>query len=149
MGQLINTDILNTTISDDTEIFKIYTHKLNDYNEMYNANNQLKNINNQEYNKIKKFNENINNKLYVQKQNYLLKEASVYQYEMRNNIILITVIVISLLFYIVAYYINGYLSNKKLFFITSSIMLIYLFIVWIIIKFVSWRRINSWNQYYF
>lgn len=149
MSQLINTDSLNTTVLNDNEIFKTYTHKLNDYNEMYNANNQLLGINNEEYDKIKLFNDDVNNKLHILKQDYLLKEAGIHLYEMRSNIILFTIIVVSLLFYIVAFYVDSRLNGKTLIYMISGIMLIYIFIIWIITKFISWRKINAWNQYYF
>lgn len=149
MSQLINTDNLNTTVLNDNEVFKTYTHKLNDYNEMYNANNQLLGINNQEFNKINSFNNDVNNKLHILKQDYLLKEAGIHLYEMRNNIILFTIVIVSLLFYIIAFYVDGKLNNKTLIYIMSGIMMIYLIIIWIIIKFISWRKKNAWNQYYF
>lgn len=149
MSQLINTDNLNNSVSDDTNLYKSYTHKLNDYNELYNANKQLNEINKHSYQDITQFNDNIDTKLHILKQNYLLKESGIHQYEMRCNIILFTIIISSLLLYIIACYVDGRLNNKKLYYIMGSIILVYLFIVWIIVKFISWRKNKAWNQYYF
>lgn len=148
-GKLVNMNNLNNSVKSDTDLYTSYTHKLNDYNELYNANNQLKNVNRNELDKMSTFSNNVDNRLHILKQNYLLSEAGVNQYNLRIKILIITIIVLSILVSLASYSFEGKIQTKTMINIVIGTVIGWLLIIYIVVKINSSRRNDSWQQYYF
>ena len=66
------------------------THKLNDYNEIYNLNTYLDGANSTELERLSYTNETLKTRLLKLKQEYLLEDRGVKAYTFRSNILYFT-----------------------------------------------------------
>lgn len=122
------------------------TTKLNDYNEIENLNKHVNSANTQELGKLRTFNNQLQTKLLKAKQNYMLMDYGIHEYDMINNILGFTIIVVSLALFVVS---RTSPENKKtLVWTCLGIALFYLIIVLVILKQNSSRRTYAWSQWY-
>jgi cytochrome c-type biogenesis protein CcmH/NrfG len=138
--------------SDILELEKIkyldLTHKLNDYNEIYNLNTYLDGTNTTELDKLSYTNETLKTRILKLKQEYLAQESDVKLYTFRNNILYFSTIVIAFILCIVAFYSEGSFSGKFTVIIILCILTVYFFILLLLIKANVERRTYAYDQYY-
>jgi hypothetical protein len=124
------------------------THKLNDYNEIYNVNKHIDKSTDEEMGRLLSIHNSLKIKILKLKQQYLLFEHSLHTYRFRCNIIYFTFIVTSALLLIIGYYYENKISNMWTFILFTVTSLIYCILVLIFIKNNSNRRSYAYNQYY-
>lgn len=127
------------------------THKLNDYNEIYNLNTYLDGANSTELERLSYTNETLKTRLLKLKQEYLLEDSGVKAYTFRSNILYFTAIILSIVLCLTAVYVeggNGGLSAKWAIIISIGIIVIYFIILLVIVKAYIERRYYAYDQYY-
>ena len=115
------------------------THKLNDYNEIYNLNTYLDGANSTELERLSYTNETLKTRLLKLKQEYLLEDSGVKAYTFRSNILYFTAIILSIVLCLTAVYVeggNGGLSAKWAIIISIGIIVIY-FIILLVGKLIN------------
>lgn len=122
------------------------TTKLNDYNEIENLNKHMMSANTQELDKLRTFNNQLKTKLLKAKQNYMLMDYGIHEYDLINNLLGFTIIMVCLTLFIVS---RTSPENKKmLVWICMGLALFYMIVVLIVLKQNSSRRTYAWSQWY-
>ncbi len=124
------------------------THKLNDYNEIYNVNTYLQGAYSQELERLMVMNNDLKTNLLRLRQEYMTNESGISAYRFRTNIVYFTLIVICIILMVTTLFAQGKLSARMLFIICLVIIVIYFIIVLIMIKSNNERRAYSYNQFY-
>ena len=124
------------------------THKLNDYNEIYNVNKHISKATTEEMSKLKEINDNLKVRILKLKQEYLLYENGLHTYRFRCNIMYFTFIIVSALILLIGYYFENKINNMWTFIIFTSTCITYLVMVLIFIKNNSNRRSYAYHQFY-
>lgn len=120
------------------------TNKLNDYNEIYNLNQHLIDSNDLEIIKLKKYNDTIVTKLMKMKQDYMLTDYSINEYELYSKILSFTIICVCILLFFIAK-----LNDKAtLIKIAGIVGIVYLIILMFILSSNQNRRKYAWSQWY-
>ena len=125
------------------------THKLNDYNEIYNVNTYVKDTNALQLERFNATNNNLRTRLLRMKQEYMLKEHDISEYRFRTNIIYFTFIIISFVLIIATMFMLDKMSGTIAMVVSISVLLVYLIILMFVMKAQANRKKNSYNQYYF
>lgn len=120
------------------------THKLNDYNEIYNLNQHLLDVNTLEEDKLVGFNNQIVTKLMKMKQNYLLTDYAINEFSMYSNILAFTIIIVAFMLVFVA----KSTSTDFMIKVCIGFGIFYLLVLMIILKSNANRRKYAWTQYY-
>lgn len=122
------------------------THKLNDYNEIWNLNQHLIDVNTIEERKLNEFNDMIVTKLMKMKQQYMITDYAINESAMYTKILMFTIIVASFLIVIVSK--TQPEGKKQLIAICTGAGVFYLIVLMFILKSSSNRRKYSWSQWY-
>lgn len=124
------------------------THKLNDYNEIYNVNTYLQGAYGMELERLLATNNDLKTHLLRMKQEYMTNESGINAYRFRTNVVYFTILVVSVILMITALFTQGKLGARMLFIICAVIIVIYFIIVLIMIKSNNERRYYAYNQFY-
>ena len=130
------------------------THKLNEYNEIYNVNDYLKKTAGSEIVRLQSSLDNLRKFILQQQQRYLLEDYSLNDTYFRTNIIRWTGIVSSILLLIAATVASGksgavgITSNKTMFMMAGFIVVIYMIIVLAMARSQTERRKTAYQQFY-
>lgn len=127
------------------------THKLNDYNEIYNLNTYLDGANSSELERLSYTNETLKTRLLKLKQEYLLEDRGVKAFTFKSNVLYFTAIVVSIVLCLAAVYVQGGtggLSGKMAVIISVVIIVIYFLILLFVVKANIERRYYAYDQYY-
>jgi len=127
------------------------THKLNDYNEIYNLNTYLDGANSTELERLSYTNETLKTRLLKLKQEYLLEDRGVKAYTFRSNILYFTTIITSIVLCLAAVYVEGGaggLSAQMAVMISIGIIVVYFIILLFIVRANIERRYYAYDQYY-
>jgi uncharacterized membrane protein len=135
----------NIVVEDKVKYLDL-THKLNDYNEIYNLNKHLLDTNNMEYDKLYNGSNQIKTKLMKSKQEYMLLDYSINEYKMYSNLLAFTIFIVCVLLFFVTKATKE--TQKQLIIILSVIAVIYLIIVIVILKTSGNRRNYAWTHWY-
>ena len=149
MSQFVDLNSITGSLDSDTKTFKERTARLNDLNEIYNANTQLNDINQLELIKINEMNDTLQNQVNVAKQKFLLQEYGIHAYAMRNSILLFTLVVVAVVFFIAAMFVQNVLTGNTVLTIAGVLFILYALIVFFIVRAAGNRRKSSWNKLYF
>jgi len=126
------------------------THQLNNFNEIYNMNTYVSNINKSEIDRINDYNRTLNTRILQLKQDYLLKEYKVHNYQFWYNVMYFTIVMSGIALAIMAFY----LTNKEAMSFTIVLVILgvlsvlYLIVLLSVLSLKIIRRNNSWNQFY-
>ena len=113
------------------------THKLNDYNEIYNLNTYLDGANTSELERLSYTNETLKTRLLKLKQEYLLEDRGVKAYTFRSNVLYFTSIIVSIVLCLAAVYVEGGtggLSAKMAVMISIGLIVVYFIIL------LGWKK---------
>lgn len=124
------------------------THKLNDYNEIYNTNSYIKNLNDTDFDRVSRMNQTLKNKIMTLKQQYLINDHDIEQYKFRINILYFTVFIICILLLFLTLFVKDKLKKQPTIIICSVIIFVYLLITLILVKINLERRQNAYKQFY-
>ena len=138
----IQEDVLNTSQIKYLDV----THKLNDYNEIYNLNQHLLDNNSQEFERLNTFNNQLKNKLMKAKQSYMLMDYGIHEYEMYNNLLVFTIVVASIALFVVSK--TPVEQKNKLIWGCGIIGVVYLIIMMVALSSKPSRRKYAWSQWY-
>lgn len=124
------------------------THKLNDYNEIYNMNTYVQNTNTQELDRLNTTNNTLKTRILRLKQEYLLTESGKRQWAFRTNLMMFTGIVTGLVVILLTMYSSDKLAVRPLVISCLVILVIYLLIVIYLVVANTERRNYAYDQYY-
>lgn len=124
------------------------THKLNDYNEIYNVNTYLQGAYGIELDRLIATNDELKTHLLRMKQEYMTNESGINAYRFRINIVYFTIFIICIILMITTLFAQNKLGARTLFIICLVIIIIYFIIVLIMIKSNNERRYYAYNQFY-
>jgi cytochrome c oxidase subunit IV len=139
-----------TSIQSNELTYKDSTNQLNNFNEIYNMNTYVSNINKKEIDRINDYNKTLSTRVLQLKQDYLLKEYKVYNYQFWYNVMYFTIVMSGIGLAVIAFY----LTNKEAISFTLVLVflgvlsLLYLMIIISVLSLKIIRRNNSWNQFY-
>lgn len=139
---------MNTSFETNKIKYLDLTHKLNDYNEIYNVNSYIQENNNMELDRLNSSNNTIKTRILRMKQEYLLNDQSIKEFNFRKNILYFTIVIICIILSIVALYVQDKINIKLTMIACGSISIIYLFILMFVINANVNRRSYAYNQYY-
>lgn len=139
---------MNTSFETNKIKYLDLTHKLNDYNEIYNVNSYIQENNNMELDRLNSSNNTIKTRILRMKQEYLLNDQSIKEFNFRKNILYFTIVIICIILSIVALYVQDKINIKLTMIASGSISIIYLFILIFVINVNVNRRSYAYNQYY-
>jgi RsiW-degrading membrane proteinase PrsW (M82 family) len=122
------------------------THKLNDYNEIWNLNQHLIDVNTVEERKLNEFNDMIVTKLMKMKQQYMLTDYAINETAMYTKVMMFTIIIAAFLLVIVSK--TQPEGKKQLISICVGAAVFYLIVLMFILKSSANRRSYSWSQWY-
>jgi len=131
---------------DEKKNFVLWTHKLNDYNEIYSLNKYLDGANGKELDKMSKYSNNIRSKLQSLKQSYFGFDYGIHNVDMRINIAILTTFVVCLCLTTVASKIMG--TNVTVI-VTMTILSVYLLFLILYLKSQSRRDRTNWSAWNF
>lgn len=135
-------------IQNSLNSFDRRTYLLNDYNEVYNVNKHLQETSSYEREKLENILDRLRSTLLRIKQEYLLKKYSVSEYSLKNNILHATIVIVCILLALFIYYVQDKLGPKLLSIIVSITIVVFVLIVYLIIKSSSFRVETNWDMYY-
>lgn len=130
--------------------YKDNTNQLNNFNEIYNMNTYVSNINKSEIDRINDYNRTLNTRILQLKQDYLLKEYRVHNYQFWYNVMYFTIVMSGIALAIMAFY----LTNKEAMSFTIVLVILgvlsvfYLIVLLSVLSIKIIRRNTSWNQFY-
>ena len=128
--------------------YLISTHKLNDYNEMYNLNSYLNNATNLDLERLNDLNKTLRVQILKLKQEYMLYEYTTYLYKFRVNLLYFILVCICLVLFCITMYSEQRMKLSLTIIISSSILLFALIFSIIAVILSNSRRRTSYNQYY-
>lgn len=122
------------------------THKLNDYNEIWNLNQHLSDVNKLEEGKLNDFNNMILTKLMKMKQQYMLTDYAINETAMYTRAMMFTIVVVAFLLVFVSRATPE--TKKQLIMISAGVSIFYLVVLMFILKSSANRRKYAWSQWY-
>lgn len=134
----------------ETEKYKYLdlTHKLNDYNEIYNVNSYLKGANSAELQRLLAVNDTLRTRILRLKQEYMLHDHDISEYNFRLGVLYFSAVVVCFVLFIAALFAEDKIPRKLAFVGSIGLFTLYLIIVLIVVKVNSNRRKYSYNQWY-
>jgi len=124
------------------------THKLNDYNEIYNLNTYLLRSNTQELDKLEGTNNLLKTRILKMKQEYMLFERDQRMYGFRRNLLYLSTLVVSGLLVVAALFVQGTLQSKMAVIICAGVGIVYLIILVLMVLYNSRRTTYSYDHIY-
>lgn len=131
------------------------THRLNDYNEIYNLNSHLQKSNTLEISRLQSTDNILKSKVLKLKQEYLLLGHDTKVYHFRMNVMYFSAMVLGILFVIAAAFmvprappLKPMITGKIAIWSSCIIAIVYLIIILLVVKAHANRRAYSYNQFY-
>lgn len=126
------------------------TNQLNNLNEIYNMNTYVSNINKSEIDRINDYNRTLKTRILQLKQDYLLKEYKVHNYQFWYNVMYFTIVMAGIALIIIGLYLTNTasLSFTIVLVILGVLSTLYIIILLSVLSLKIIRRNNSWNQFY-
>lgn len=124
------------------------THQLNNYNEIYNLNVYLQKLHSVEMGQISHNDQKMKTVSLKSKQQYLLTEFAIKEYNIRINLMYFTMIMMCIILILCGLYVMEKVGQKLVVTIIVTMCLFWAAIVFIIGKLHSNRRKYAYDQYY-
>ena len=128
--------------------YMMNTHYLNDYNEIYGTNKYLENTTTLEREKLETTLDRLRSSLLRVKQEYLMKQFSIEEYKVRNNIITAVIVTVCILLALVVLFHQDKLGLKLLSTIMGCVIVSFILVVVLIVKTNSYRVETNWDKQY-
>jgi hypothetical protein len=141
-----------TTFANEVEsILKTYrnnTFSLNNFNEIYATNKYLDRATSEERDRLLKSLNQLKSSILQMRQEYLIKNYALKEYNVRMYILQWTIIAMCVLFLLFGLVIQGKVGQKLMFIVVASVIFIYALIVFFTVKSNAYRDDMNWNMYY-
>jgi hypothetical protein len=124
------------------------THKLNDYNEIYNVNSYLQGANSQDLQRLAGVNDTLRTRILRLKQEYMLYDHGINEFGFRINIVYFTGVIVCIVLFMAALFQQDRLSGRLALTISTGLFVVYCLIVLLVVKSNADRRKYSYHQYY-
>jgi len=148
MSQVNNPNEFDDTFTSQKNKYLDYTHRLNDYNEIYNLNHYLSDSTQMDLDRLNSINETLKTRVLRMKQEYLMYEFGLNQYTFRVNLLYFLIICLSIVLFSVTMFSEQRMPLMTTIIIASVVLLVCLIVVlWAVIANKS-RRSYAYNQYY-
>lgn len=126
------------------------TNQLNNFNEIHNMNTHVSNINKSEIDRINSYSKTLDTRILQLKQDYLLKEYKVNNYQFWYNVMYFTIVMSGIALAIIAFYLTNpeAISFTIVLVILGVLSVLYLIVLLSVLSLKIIRKNNSWNQFY-
>ncbi len=143
-----NTNNYTDNVNEVLKAYRNNTFNLNNFNEIYSTNKYLETATTNEKNRLSDALNRLRSSLLKMRQEYLSKKHTVEEYKVRVSILHWTVIAVSALFILFCLVLQQKVGPNLLMLISFTIILVYAFIVFLVIKTNSYRFDTNWDMYY-
>lgn len=128
--------------------YLVNTHSLNDYNEINSVNTYLDERTNAEQQKLRATLDRLNSTLLKLKQEYMLRRYDISALSLKTKIMTAVTVLVSIMIVLLIFYTDGTLGKNLLTTIIFSVTLVFIAIVYLIIRSNSFRVETNWDAYY-
>lgn len=139
----------NKPIQNDVDNYTMTSYFLNTYNEVAGTNNYLYNKNAIEKERLEKRFTRLNSLLLKMKQDFMLKQRAIADYNFGINVLQVLVLTISFILILITLTYQGRISVRVVSIIIGFIIVVFIAIVVILVKGNNTRHQDNWNKYYF
>lgn len=139
---------MDSSLENNKVMYLDLTHKLNDYNEIASVNRHLKDAYSSELDRLNYTNNVLRTRILRMKQEYMMNDHGVQEFRFRTNILYFTGFIVSIVLAVSALFMQGRIDTRMTMIIAFGLLIVYLIIVLIAVKYNIERRKNSYNQYY-
>jgi lipopolysaccharide export LptBFGC system permease protein LptF len=138
---------LESSLEDKVDKYIGISHRLNDFNEIYNTNKYIdKELRKEQY-RIDDTTNKLKNKIYISKQKAQMYEYETNKLKFYKNLFLLTVALAITLMVFATYNLNNYIAPKAFYVLTGIAVFIYIVIVFVLLYANSYRSHTDWNKY--
>jgi len=139
---------LASSLNDQVSKYIEVSHRLNDYNEIYNTNSYIDKELKTSKKEITGVTQKLKNRIYSSKQKSQLYEYEKNKLSFYKSLFLVSCFVIVDLITLVGVHLQGVISEKTLYVVTGVSAGIYLLIVFVLVYANSFRTHTDWNKFY-
>jgi hypothetical protein len=139
---------MSSSLEDQVDKYIDITHRLNDYNEIYNTNTYIYKELNKEQNRLGDFTNRLKNKIYISKQKSQMYEYETNKMKFYRNLFLVSCGLIIVLLMCASANITQKISSKLFYVILFSLTLVYVIAVSAFVYSNSFRSHTDWNKFY-
>lgn len=143
-----NTATFTSNVASELKTYRNNTFNLNNFNEIYSTNKYLDKATTEEKNKLSDSLNRLKSSLLKMRQEYLEKKYAVEEYSVRVSILQWTIIAMCILFILLGQVIQQTIGPKLLSIIAGAVILVYVLIVYVVIKQNSYRYDTNWDMFY-
>jgi hypothetical protein len=138
----------NTALTNTRNTYLDLTHQFNNYNEIHSVNTFLKNANDTEIERLQNENDMLKARVLKIKQEYILKDRDANEYAFRTNIMMFTIVIVCIAFLLATFYMTKRMGGGLIGTLFGLLLVIYLLVVWFLVKGNAERRKYAYNQFY-
>jgi hypothetical protein len=135
-------------IKENKDMYFMNTHFLNDYNELYNTNVHLEQKADLENERLQNVYDRIRSTSLKMKQELLLKKYAVTDFSVKSNILYTAIVLTSFMLIMMVSYSKDQVGKNFLSTIIGVTSVVFILIVFVIVKANSYRVETNWNKYY-
>jgi hypothetical protein len=140
-------DLLANSLDDKVNKYVDISHRLDDYNEIYNTNKYLNKELKTSEKKMKELSDTLKNKIFISKQKSMMYEYERNKLKFYRALFLASCFLVITLLVLVGVHLTGQLAEKTLYIVTGGALALYLLGVYIIIYSNSFRSHTDWDKY--
>jgi hypothetical protein len=137
-------DSLNAQVNKYIDV----SHRLNDYNEIYNTNKYIQRELSSEEIKMNKLNSKLRNQIFSSKQKSQMYEYERNKLQFYKNLLLITSFVAIDLLVITGFHMAGAVTSNFFYMLLGTLGVIYMVVVGTMLYANSFRSHTDWNKFY-
>jgi uncharacterized membrane protein len=139
---------LESSLTDHVSKYVGLTHRLNDYNEIYNTNKYIGTELKKADKEMNSVTRKLKNKIHISKQKSQMYEYQRNRLKFLKSLFLVSCFVIIDLLVLVAANLSGLIPTKLFYILIGVSVAIYLFIVYMLVYANSFRSHTDWNKFY-
>jgi lipopolysaccharide export LptBFGC system permease protein LptF len=138
---------LESSLEDKVDKYIGISHRLNDFNEIYNTNKYIDKELRKEQSRIDDTTNKLKNKIYISKQKAQMYEYETNKLKFYKNLFLLTVALAIILMVFATYNLNNYIAQKAFYVLSGIAVFIYIGIVFVLLYANTYRSHTDWNKY--
>lgn len=144
----MTTTAIKTDLDKVADTYMINTHFLNDYNEILSVNKYLDERTTVEQEKLRATLDRLNSTLLRMKQEYMMRSYDISSFALKSKIIAAVLVLVCILMILIIFYSNGALGKNLLTTILGVTTLMFISIVYLVVRSNSFRVETNWDAYY-
>ena len=138
---------LASSLEQQVDKYVDLSHRLTDYNEIYNANSYIAQELGREESGLKDTTTRLKNTIYISKQKSQFYEYQKNKLSFYKGLFLVSCFIIVDVLTVTGSHMSGLISSESLYTITAVSVVIYLFVVYFLIYWNSTRTNTDWNKF--